>query len=329
MTRPLTVVASRRAALPPITSRAPVPGRLPWLGLVAVGYALVQLLVAVPHLGLGWDETVYLSQVDPHHPAAFFSAPRSRGISFLLAPLVAVTDSTTVLRVVLAAASAAALYASYRVWRPLTGPRRTALAALLFAGLWTTVLYGPEVMPNLWVALSAVATVGWFLRAVPAGAPGRRLWGVALPLAAASCLRFSDGVWLALVLGAAVAAVPAWRRLPPLLAVGGGFLAGSTQWIVEAFRRWGSVGARLHAAGATEGGMGLHWAVGDAWRSLNGPLLCRPCHVPLDHPALTLWWLVLPGLVLAGCAVACAPAVRRRPCCPPPAPPGSACPTSC
>ncbi len=135
--------------------------RIPWLALVAAGYAAAQLALSAPHLGLGWDETVYLSQVDPRNPAAYFSAPRSRGISLLAAPVLAVTGSTPMLRTVLALLSAAALYAAYRVWRPLLGPRRTALAALLFAGLWITVLYGPQAMPNLWVALSAVAAVGW------------------------------------------------------------------------------------------------------------------------------------------------------------------------
>lgn len=303
-----------RALITPAPKRAAMAWRLiagprrradvPWLFLVAVAYALAQLLIAVPHLGLGWDETVYVSQVDPRHPAAFFSAPRSRGISFLVAPVLAFTDSTTALRLTLAVLSAAALYAAYRVWQPLLGPRRTALAALLFAGLWTTVLYGPEVMPNLWVALAAVAAVGWFLRAAPTGTPWQRHLGTAAALAAATCLRFSDGVWLALPLLAAIAAVPAWRRLPPLLAVAGGLLAGSADWILEAFLRWGSVQARLDASSATEGGMGLHWAVDDAWRSLNGPLLCRPCHMSLSHPLTTLWWPALPLLALAACAAA-------------------------
>ncbi|MFD0442628.1 glycosyltransferase family 39 protein [Streptomyces indonesiensis] len=191
------------------------PRRIPWLVPVALAYAAAQLALVVPHLGLGWDETVYLSQVDPHRPAAYFSAPRSRGISLLAAPVLAVTDSTTVLRIVLALLSAAALYAAYRVWQPLLGPGRTALAALLFAGLWTTLLYGPQAMPNLWVALSAVAAVGWFLRAAHPPAGRRALLGLGAMVAAATCFRFSDGVWLVLPLLAACAIVPAWRRPRP------------------------------------------------------------------------------------------------------------------
>ncbi|GAA2338329.1 hypothetical protein [Streptomyces violaceusniger] len=280
------------------------PRRVPWPALVALAYAAAQLALVVPHLGLGWDETVYLSQVDPHRPAAYFSAPRSRGISLLAAPVLAVTDSTTVLRVVLALLSAAALYAAYRVWQPLLGPGRTALAALLFAGLWTTVLYGPQAMPNLWVALSAVAAVGWFLRAAHAPAGRRAPLGLGATVAAATCFRFSDGIWLALPLLAACAIVPARRRPAPALAVVGGFAVGAAEWVAEAYARWGGVGARLHLSSTTEGGMGTHWAGGMAWRSLNGPLLCRPCRVPLTHPELTLWWLALPALALIACVLA-------------------------
>ncbi|UXY25299.1 hypothetical protein [Streptomyces sp. HUAS TT20] len=292
------------AATPPLTARFRSPGGVPWLALVALAYAAVQFAFVVPHLGLGWDETVYVSQVDPRHPAAYFSAPRSRGISFLTAPVLAVTGSTTALRMVLALLSAAALHAAYRTWRPLLGPGRTAVAALLFGGLWTTALYGPLAMPNLWVALSAVAAVGWFLRGVRAGARRRALTGLGATVAAATLFRFSDGIWLALPLFAVCAVVPAWRRPPPALAVVGGLVVGGAEWVAEAYVRWGGVGARLHAASGTEGGMRTQWAGGLAWRSLNGPLLCRPCHVPLTQPELTLWWLALPVLAVTACVVA-------------------------
>ncbi|MGW3354445.1 hypothetical protein ACWDFL_03345 [Streptomyces bungoensis] len=154
MTSPSTDASAR------LTPRRRPVRHIPWPALIAAAYAVVRLVVVVPHLGLGWDETVYVSQVDPRHPAAFFSAPRSRGISFLASPVLAATDSTTVLRVVLALSSAGALYAAYRVWQPLLGPGRTALAVLLFGGLWTSLLYGPQAMPNLWVALTAVAAAG-------------------------------------------------------------------------------------------------------------------------------------------------------------------------
>ncbi|MFD8810865.1 hypothetical protein ACFV23_05080 [Streptomyces sp. NPDC059627] len=66
----------------------------PWLGVVAVAFTLAQLVLVRPGPGLGWDETVYVSQVSGHVPAAYFSAPRSRGISFLVAPVASWSDST-------------------------------------------------------------------------------------------------------------------------------------------------------------------------------------------------------------------------------------------
>ncbi|MGW1022621.1 hypothetical protein ACWD4J_02710 [Streptomyces sp. NPDC002577] len=285
-----------------------VPHRIarpfPWLVLVAVGYCAAQVLFVVPRLGhaLGWDEAVYVSQADPRHPAAYFSAPRSRGTSLLVAPVVAITGSVAALRVVLALFSSTALWAAYRVWTPLAGRRTTALAALLFAGLWVTLANGPQAMPNLWVALSAVGAAGWFLRAP---AERRAHWWLAGCLAAAVLFRFSDGVWLALPLLTAAALVRHRRRTLPWII--GGVAAGAAEWVAEAYVRFGGVGERLQQSSANEGGIGLHLNFGNAWRSLDGPQLCRPCHAYLSHPELGLWWLALPLLAAAALAVA----VRR------------------
>ncbi|NEB74710.1 hypothetical protein G3I40_05625 [Streptomyces sp. SID14478] len=240
--------------------------------------------------GLGWDEAVYVSQYDPRNPAAFFSAPRSRGTSLLTAPLVAATDSTVVLRGVLAVLSSAALYAAFRVWRPLVGARTTAFAALLFAGLWITVLSGAMAMPNLWVAFGAVGAVGWFLRG--------GTWQPALCVAAVALFRAPDAAWLVLPLAVTALVVRDRRRTLPYLAAG--LAAGLAQWIAEAYVRWGGVPERLRVSSATEGDMGLHLNLGTAWRAVNGPLLCRPCTAGHPaHPELALWWLALPVLVAA------------------------------
>ncbi|MFH8370039.1 hypothetical protein [Streptomyces sp. NPDC018031] len=284
--------------------REPRRTAVPWLALVALGYAAAQLALVVPQTahGLLWDESVYASQVDPRHPAAFFSAPRSRGISVLVSPVLAVTGSPAVLRVLLAVLSAAALYAAFRVWARLLGPRAAACAALFFAGLWITQISGSQVMPNYWVALGAVAAVGWFLRAP--GEPRARWW-LAGVLAAVTLLRLPDGGWLALPLLAAAAAVRAWR--PALPAVLLGPALGAVQWVAEAYVRFGGIGDRLRISSATEGDMTLHWNVGTVLRSLNGPLLCRPCESDGPHPLMTLWWWALPVLTAAALALA-----RRR-----------------
>ncbi|MER5178184.1 glycosyltransferase family 39 protein [Streptomyces sp. NPDC002896] len=272
----------------------------PWLALVAVGYFAAQVLFVVPRLGhaLGWDEAVYVSQVDPRHPAAYFSAPRSRGTSLLLAPVVAVTGSVAAMRVVLALFSSIGLWAAYRVWGPLTGRRAAALAALLFAGLWVTLANGPQAMPNLWVAFSAVGAAGWFLRAP---AERRARWWLAGCLAAAMLFRFSDGVWLALPLLTAAALVRRRRRTLPWII--GGVASGAAEWTAEAYARFGGIGGRLQQSSANEGGIGLHLNFGNAWRSLDGPQLCRPCHAHLGHSELGLWWLALPLLVAVSLVV--------------------------
>ncbi|GDY40607.1 hypothetical protein SANT12839_014890 [Streptomyces antimycoticus] len=122
--------AAPAAAVLPPRPQPPQPRRYrrpaPWLGLVAIGYAVVQLAMVIPHTGhaLGWDESVYVSQVDPRTPPAYFSAPRSRGVSLLVAPVVAATDSIPALRILLMLVSAGALYGAFRVWtRLLPRPR--------------------------------------------------------------------------------------------------------------------------------------------------------------------------------------------------------------
>ncbi|MET7953688.1 hypothetical protein QBW33_28920 [Streptomyces sp. B21-104] len=151
-------------------------GPLPWLTAVALLFAAVQLAFVVPGSGLSWDETVYVSQVGGNAPAAYFSAPRARGISYLVAPVAALTTSTTAVRTYLALLSAAALFGALRIWRTVLPTPVLAGAGALFAALWPTLFYGPAAMPNLWCALGSLAATGWtvrILRAVPPG-PRRR-----------------------------------------------------------------------------------------------------------------------------------------------------------
>jgi len=135
-------------------------GSLLPLAAVAVAFALVQLLFVVPGLHLSWDESVYASQVTPHIPAAYFSAPRARGVPVLLAPLTLLTSSTLALRIYLAALSATGLFFALRAWRRLLPMSVPALAGVLFSGLWVSQLYGPQAMPNLWIAFGCSSPPG-------------------------------------------------------------------------------------------------------------------------------------------------------------------------
>ncbi|MEU2392738.1 hypothetical protein [Streptomyces sp. NPDC007369] len=300
----LTAPLPGRALRPPPAD--PGAGRrdLALLVSVASAYALAQLLLVVPGTGLGWDETVYVSQVSRDAPAAFFSAPRARGISYLVAPVAAVTSSVLALRIYLALLAAAALLLALWVWRRLLPTPVLALAGLLFTGLWPTLAYGPQAMPNLWVAFAALTAVGCFLRAAADRSDRAALAGTGAAVAVAALMRPADAFWLVLPLVCAAVAVPAWRRpaLPAVLAAGA--LAGSAQWLVEARLSHGGVLARLHRAGEIQGGLGWHPAFWDHLRALGGRTLCRPCEGPWSQPVTGLWWLALPLLVAGGLVAA-------------------------
>ncbi|MFF2651423.1 hypothetical protein [Streptomyces sp. NPDC058045] len=273
------------------------------LAVLAAAFVLAQLLLVPPHMGLGWDETVYVSQTSPHAPAAYFSAPRSRGTVLLTAPVTAWTGSTTVLRIYLTVLAGLTLYLALRMWRPVVPGRVLLWGGGLFCTLWITLFYAPQAMPNYWVATAACAAVAGFVRAWHD--PGDRAahWVVAGCCAAMALLRPTDSVWLTLPF----AAVLLLRRpLRPRLALAwlGGLAVGAADWVVEAYVSYGGLSARLAEGARVEGGMGPQFAVGDQLRSLGGRLLCRPCVGPMPATVVTVWWYVLPLLALAGLLLA-------------------------
>lgn len=288
-------------------------GAIICLGLIALAFALIQLVVVSPTLPLGWDETVYVSQVSPHVPAAYFSAPRARGITLLVAPVVAVTSSTGVLRGYLTALSAIGLVVAFWPWLRIVPRRVVALAAALFASLWVVQFYGNAVMPNLYVAYGSVAAVGTFLRAMAPRNGGRGVLALlAASVAFVTLVRPPDAAYLCLALvafllaarGRAAFAGRKWRwpgrDLLPGVAILGGFAVGLLPWLVEAVVRFGGPLARLHSSSEAQGDMDWQFGIGMQLRALNGPLLCRPCTATWSHPALSLWWLAIPPLVAAG-----------------------------
>ncbi|WP_433456193.1 hypothetical protein ACQPXS_42320 [Streptomyces sp. CA-142005] len=275
------------------------------LAAVAVVFALAQLLLVRPGMGLGWDEAVYVSQVSPQAPAAFFSAPRARGVSLLVAPVASWSTSTALLRIYLAVLSGLALYLALRAWRGLFPVRVLALAGALFASLWVTLFYGPQAMPNYWVAVGALAAVACFLRARADRGDRGALWGLAASAALMALMRPMDAVWVVLPLLALGLARRLWRALAALLA---GLAAGSAEWVIEAFADYGGLVRRLSEGSEIQGGLGWHLAVVDQLRSLGGRALCRPCTGDVPHPVVTVWWFVLPLLAVLGLVVA----VRAR-----------------
>ena len=303
---PLVAMERHSPTPAPRTSRR--AGSQIWTAAVAVAFTLTQLALVRPGMGLGWDEAVYVSQVSGHAPAAFFSAPRSRGISLLVAPIASWSTSTELLRVYLAVLSGLGLFLALRVWRGLFPVRVVALAGALFATLWVSVFYGPEVMPNYWVAIGALAGVGCFLRAQADRRDRAALWGMGASAALMAWMRPPDAVWVSLPLLVLLVCVRRWRRPRLFAALAVGLGAGAVGWIVEAYASFGGLGARLADASRIQGGLGWNIAVLDQLRSLRGQTLCRPCTASLPAPELIAWWFALPLLAALGLAVA----VRAR-----------------
>ncbi|WP_320774843.1 hypothetical protein [Streptomyces sp. CRN 30] len=271
------------------------------LAAVAGAFTVAQLLLVRPGLGLGWDEIVYVSQVTGHTPAAFFSAPRSRGPSLLAAPVASWSSSTELLRVWFALLSGLGLWLALRAWRGLFPAGVLATGGALFATLWITLFYGPQAMPNYWVAVGALACVGCFLRVRADPAARGALWGVAGGAALMAWMRPTDAVYI----GVPLLAVALWRRHGRLLlALAGGLATGGVEWAVEAYLWYGGLGERLHEASRVQGGLGWQIAVDDQLRSLGGRALCRPCTGSMPPTAVTLWWFALPLLAVLALAVA-------------------------
>ncbi|MBV9095937.1 MAG: hypothetical protein JO132_19045 [Streptosporangiaceae bacterium] len=286
-----------------------------WLVAVGAAFTAAELLFASPRTGLSWDEAVYVSQVSSHAPAAWFDPARARGVPLLVAPVAAVTGSVAALRVYLSLVCGLGLVLALWAWRPLRQAWVLALAGAAFGGLWAAQYYGPQAMPDMWSALGCLAAVGCFLRWACRRGGNGALAGLGASVAFVTLMRPGDAVFLAapllvaplLATGAAVAA----RRRPAGAAAGigrwelaaavlAGLVAGGTEWVIEAYVRFGGVAARLHDAGAEQGGFGLHFALVDELRALNGPTLCRPCTVGIRDPELDLWWFALPMLVAVG-----------------------------
>ncbi|MFH8798425.1 hypothetical protein ACH4F6_02315 [Streptomyces sp. NPDC017936] len=275
------------------------------LAAVAVAFTVAQLLLVRPTLGLGWDETVYVSQVSAQAPPAFFSAPRARGVTLLVAPVTSWSTSTGLLRVHLAVLSGLGLYLALRVWRGLFPARVLAAAGALYASLWVTLFYGPAAMPNHWVALGALACAGCCLRARADPRDRAALWGAAAAAALMAWMRPTDAVWIGLPL---LALAAAGRRVRLALALTAGLATGLGQWVIEAVLSHGGLARRLSEGSRIQGGLGWNIAVDDQLRSLGGRALCRPCTGSLPEAPVIAWWFVLPLLAAVGLAVA----VRAR-----------------
>ncbi|CAM5249760.1 hypothetical protein SALBM135S_09043 [Streptomyces alboniger] len=276
--------------------RAPRPHRLL---LAACGLCALLSLALVPlTLPLGWDELVYAGRFSPYALATPFSAPRTRGVPVLIAPVASWSDSVVLLRVWLTVLSGAALYLGFLPWlRVLRRPSAVAVAAGLYGGLWITTFYASAAMPNHYTAMGGLGAVGLFVR--ERQSPLTRA-GVAGWLALATLMRPNDGFALGLPLLLAALLVPARRGRDRAVAVLCGLAAGALPWVVEAYVRFGGVRARLAEASEVQGDLRPLLSFAYHLTVMDGPLLCRPCDGDGIRLVAAEWWLVLPLLVTAG-----------------------------
>lgn len=292
-TRPHTPLLSR--LLPRrLSGRRDLP-----LIAACVAFALLSLALVPLTLSLGWDEIVYASRFPPYAPATPFSAPRTRGVPLLIAPVAAWSDSVVLLRVWLTLLSTVALYLGFRPWLRVVAHRPAAVgvAAGLYGTLWFALFYASAAMPNHYTAMGITAAVGLFLGASP-GLLAHA--GIAAGLAVAALMRPNDGAAAAVPLLVAALLVPAWRTRGRILAVAGGVVAGLLPWAVEAYVRFGGVRERLTDASDVQGGLRPLAAIEAQFTALDGPLLCRPCAADQLRIVASGWWILLPLLVAAG-----------------------------
>lgn len=262
-----------------------------WLAGVSAAFSLAVLLFTPLRVGLGWDESVYASQISQHVPILPWAAPRARGVPLLVAPVTLATGSVLTLRVYLGLMSGVGMFLALLAWRGLRSSLQLALAGLVFGAIWISQIESTQVMGHLWVAFSALAAVGLFVRYVSTG--NRRLIA-ALVLSVALSALFNgptDGVFIAVPMLAAALVVRGWRRywLSAVGAVGAGLAIAIGEWAAEAWLYFGGPVARMHSTAGQGAGFGFY--LGRYLATLDGGG---------NRPSATAWWIALAVVIAAG-----------------------------
>lgn len=282
-----------------------------WLAVAALAFTVAVLLFTPLRMNLGWDETVYASQISQHVPIMRWGPERSRGMPLLVAPVTLLTGSVVVLRVYLAVLAGAGLFLALLAWRGLKPAWVLAIAGVIFGGLGLAQAEASLLFPNYWIAVGALAMVGLFLRGMVLpedAAPSRGL--LALLVAATAFTAFMrppDAVFIAaplLVAAIVTMARHGVRRRPAALtlAVAAGLVIGLGEWVVEAYMYFNGPFSRLKAAGQAVGGTtfdpvaSLRILSGGRTSSVRG----YPGLSGWSHPGFLLWWLGFFVLALLG-----------------------------
>jgi hypothetical protein len=279
-----------------------------WLAVAALAFTLAVMLFTSLRMSLGWDETVYASQISKHVPLMQWGAERARGMPVLVAPVTLLTESALALRAYLALLAGVGLFLALLAWRGLKPAWVLALAGVIFGGLGIAQLLASQVFPNFWIALGALAAVGLFLQGLTEGRRPRLVL-VLLPLAVAftALMRPADAVFVSVPLMAA-AVVQLVRRsmvrrsIELLIAVIVGLAIGAGEWVLEAYMYFGGPFARLHQSAKVVGGTKFNPV--NSLRIINGgrdsSVKSFPGISGWSHPELLVWWFALLVLALLG-----------------------------
>jgi hypothetical protein len=288
------------------SSRSRLSGPHVALILVCIAHGLSPLLLRGAHAGYGWDETVYISQIEPHVPASIFTAPRARGLTLLTAPASYLSASIVVMRGWLAILSAAGMFLAFAPWLRIRRGYVVPVAAGLFSTLWVAIYYSYEAMPNQYVGYGALAAVGWLLAGLSKAGRRRDLAYCAVAIGFTALVRPTDALFLVVAM-LAVVGLRSGRSGRARLVTGSvlalGYLAGISEWVVESYVSYGGPIQRFTAASKENTG-GLHWALGAEFHTAGGPTLCRTPCVPGSAVVPGLWWFALVPLVIVGLVAA-------------------------
>lgn len=239
--------------------------------LVAASFAFAQLVLFDENRFLEWDEAVYISRASDGFSAIRWSAHRAEGVAWLISPVFALSSSFWLLRVWLVLTSTVAVALGFAAWlRPVGFGAPLGMA--FFCGNWLTLFYGSEASPNLYVAASAVAAVGWLARTQDSASRGP-IAAVGLAVAVAVLFRPSDGfVLAACVVGGAVLLHDRRTAIRIGLATFLSVALGSLPWVIEAIINFGGPVERWREASSiVESGPRLQ--VADHLRLVDGPLM--------------------------------------------------------
>jgi hypothetical protein len=284
------------------------PDSMVWPAAAALAFTLTLLLSSPLHMRLGWDESVYASQISRHVPSMPWEAERARGLPLLLAPVTLVTESTFAIRCYLAVLAGVVLFLALLAWRGTRPGWQLGLAGVIFGGLGVTQMQAYQLFPNYWIALGCLAGAGLTARTIR---NGRASWPTLALLVVAAAftalMRPTDA--LAVFVPLLVLAVLALRlrAVPVLLAGVAGLIIGAGEWAVEAQMYFGGLSARLKSANSAVGG--THLDLLTSLRILDGDSLHseRASSLPghpgmsgVSHPWLLLWWAALLALIILG-----------------------------